>query len=239
MPTDPTTKPGLDLRRYEGHTPGPLVYNPANCAVETHEGRRIAAVQPTTTLRDPTGRLLADAPLLLIRVAGLMAEVETLREELAEAKAALEKARTFQNENAKIAVRMAEENKRLRESLAYLPREKANATTEEVWAALHPPEPAPSGSIPAQTSQRSTNQEEHMPIQDPSVIELVRERLQQPIEPADIFAAADRAMFTATRVGAPGCEVRGDAVTLLAILQDYGRLRAEADTAAYDRGKVR
>lgn len=93
MPTDPTTKPGLDLRRYEGHTPGPLVYNPANCAVETHEGRRIAAVQPTTTLRDPTGRLLADAPLLLIRVAGLMAEVETLREELAEAKAALEKAR--------------------------------------------------------------------------------------------------------------------------------------------------
>ena len=51
---------------------------------------------------------------------------------------------------------------------------------------------APTGSIPAQTSQRSTNQEEHMPIQDPSVIELVRERLQQPIEPADIFAAADR-----------------------------------------------
>ena len=88
-----------------------------------------------------------------------MTEIETLREELAEAKAALEKARTFQNENAKIAVRMAEENKRLRESLAYLPREKANATTEEVWAALHPPEPAPSGSIPAQTSQRSTNQE--------------------------------------------------------------------------------
>ena len=67
-----------------------------------------------------------------------MTEIETLREELAEAKAALEKARTFQNENAKIAVRMAEENKRLRESLAYLPREKANATTEEVWAALHP-----------------------------------------------------------------------------------------------------
>ena len=78
-----------------------------------------------------------------------------------------------------------------------------------------------------------------MPIQDPSVIELVRERLQQPIEPADIFAAADRAMFTATRVGAPGSEVRGDAVTLLAILQDYGRLRAEADTAAYERGQVR
>ena len=97
-------------------------------------------------------------------------ERDALRSELAEAKAALEKARiedgttcrwthATMEDNANLCIDNDRMRKALRFTLAYLPREKANATTEEVWAALHPPEPAPSGSIPAQTSQRSTNQE--------------------------------------------------------------------------------